>query len=113
VYLNGVNVISVYDFNNLRFGKVGLVVSGAEGTISNWVANLGVPEAHGAPDLNDIEIYGLGDVGTNPGSVGGNTINHPTKLANAVIWGGALSPLLQHIRSQPRGGMPASTQASH
>ena len=113
VYLNGVNVISVYDFNNLRFGKVGLVVSGAEGTISNWVANLGVPEAHGAPDLNDIEIYGLGDFGTNPGSVGGNTINHPTKLANAVIWGGALSPLLQHIRSQPRGGMPASTQASH
>lgn len=113
VYLNGVNVISVYDFNNLRFGKVGLVVSGAEGTISNWIANLGVPEAHGAPDLSDIEIYGLGDFGTNPGSVGGNTINHPTKLANAVIWGGALNPLLQHIRSQPRGGVPASTQASH
>lgn len=112
VYLNGINVISTYDFNNLRYGKIGLLVSGAEGDISDWVANLGVPEARGVPDLNDIQIYGLGDFTTNPGSQGGNMINHPTKLANAVIWGGALRPLLQHIRAQPRGSVPASAPVS-
>lgn len=110
VYLNGVKVISLYDYNNLRFGKFGLVVSGGDGSISNWVASIGIPSIHGTPDLNDIEIYGLKDFATNPSGPGGNAINHPTKLANAVIWGASLNPLLHHIRIQPRGRAPITTK---
>ena len=112
VYLNGVKVISLYDYNNLRFGNFGLVVSGGEGTISNWAANIGAPKALGTPDLNDVQIYGVRDFATNPSGPGGNAINHPTKTANALIWGTSLMPLLYHIRTQPRGGASASIQAT-
>lgn len=112
VFLNGNKVISLYDYNNLRFGEFGLVVSGGDGTISNWVANLGVPKQRGIPDMSDIQIYGVKDFAANPSGPGGNAINHPTKTANSVIWGASLDPLLYHIRTQARGAAPAPIQAN-
>ena len=99
VYLNGIEVITVYDYNNLRPGTHGIEITGASGLVYELIAHLGNPYVVGEQVLTDVDIYGVDDFAANPNSLGGNGINHPTKLANTVIWGHSFAPLIQHIRS--------------
>lgn len=99
VYLNGVKVIDVYDYGNVAAGKHGILVAGASGLVYDLVAHVGNNYVVGEQVLTDVDIYGINDFVSNPDSLGGNGINHPTKLANTVIWGHSFAPLIHHIRS--------------
>lgn len=101
VFLNGVEAVSVYDYNNVRPGRYGVSISGGSGLVFELIAHLGNPYAVGLPMLTDKDIYGVDDFVANPNSLGGNAINHPTKLANTMIWAAAFSPLIHHIRGTP------------
>ena len=99
VYLNGIEVISVYDYSNLRQGTHGVAITGASGLVYELIAHLGNSYVVGEQTLTDVAIYGVNDFTSNPASLGGNGINHPTKLANTVIWGHSFAPLIHHIRA--------------
>ncbi len=108
VYLSGVEVIRLYDYNNLRPGAHGVEITGASGLVYELIAHLGNPYVVGEQVLTDADIYGVDDFAANPNSLGGNGINHPTKLANTVIWGHSFAPLIHHIRSL-RSASPVDT----
>lgn len=101
VYVNGILVATVWDYGNLRKGTYGILITGGAGTASALVAHTGNPYAVGLPELTDVDMYGTGDFSTNPLSLGGNAINHPTKLASTVVWAASFAPLMHHIRSLP------------
>lgn len=103
VYVNGVLYISVYDYSNLLAGQHGVRVTGGNGIISALLVHTGNPMKVGAPKLTDKDFYGLSDFATNPLSVGGNAINHPTILGNKVAWAASFSALQHHVRTLPLG----------
>ncbi len=102
VFLNGVQLISVRDYGNVRKGKHGVNITGGNGAVYSWVAHLGGDYQAGVPELTDVDLYGIDDYFANPNTLGGNGINHPTKLANTVIWAASYFPLLQHIKRAPK-----------
>lgn len=99
VFLNGFEAVSVYDYNNVRPGRHGVSITGGSGLVFELVAHLGNPYSVGLPMLTDTDIYGANDFVANPNTLGGNSINHPTKLANTVIWAHSFAPIFNHIRS--------------
>lgn len=92
VFVNGLQFIRVYSYAQPMPGKHGFGIVGGSGTIQNLVVHYANPWQVGTPELSDVDIYG-------PGAFGGNGINHPTALANTVIWAEAFAPLLHHIRA--------------
>lgn len=101
VFVNGLQFIRVYSYAQPMPGKHGFGIVGGSGTIQNLVVHYGNPRQVGTPELSDLDIYGTSaaDFANNPGSFGGNGINHPTALANTVIWAESFTPLLHHIRA--------------
>lgn len=98
ITLNGIPYLNVTDFNQTLPGVYGVGTVGGSGTIYNMTAREGNPAQRGIPELTDADIYGINDYFTNPSTEGGNGINHPTELANSIIWAASFQPLLRHIR---------------
>lgn len=101
IYVNGVLTISISDYNNLRSGTHGLLTTGGSARVYELIAHLGNPYSVGTPQLTDVDIYGYSpeEFAGNPNSLGGNGVNHETKIATTVIWAAACVPLMRHIRT--------------
>lgn len=108
IYVNGVLMISISDYSNLRSGTHGLLTTGGSARVYELIAHLGNPYSVGTPQLTDVDIYGYSpeEFASNPNSLGGNGVNHETKIATTVIWAAACLPLIRHIRNTraPFGG---------
>ncbi|WLH86041.1 hypothetical protein [Pseudomonas sp. FP2338] len=101
VFLNAIKVIEFWSYAQPLAGKYGVGIVGALGTVENSIVHVGNPRQYGTPELSDTDIYGYSpeEFATNPNSLGGNGINHPTALANTLIWTASFAPLLHHIRA--------------
>lgn len=98
VFLGGIERINVWHYGNVLPGKHGVGIVGGFGSVYGFEAHLANNYPVGRPQLNDVDIYGINDFGTNPSSLGGNGNNHFTMLGNTVIMAGGYFPLMHHIR---------------
>ena len=108
IYCNGVLSIDVYDFNSTEAGYYGYGIGGAGGTISSIESYPGLPPTPVKNPASELAILGpyvtgseagISDYWSNPQSLGGSGVNHPSILAYSSIWLAAAQPLIQQLNS--------------
>jgi lysophospholipase L1-like esterase len=108
VLLNGREVINQFDYNNVLRGSIGVFMQGGYGVISNLRVYPGNSFTAGRTELTALDTYGPDDFNTNENSLGGNGINHPTKLATSIIWAAGFREFLRHTNDVARGLLSAT-----
>lgn len=108
VFVNGTRRISIYDYNSYSAGSVNLRCVGSGGSISSTRLRLGVPTVVSKPLFTENDLLGpVDDFLTNPVSLGGNNINHPSKIGHTVMYMPAFRGLLTAIKRIAERGVGA------
>lgn len=113
VRLNGVLVLTVWDYNRLVAGAHGLMFDGA-GSVAGLSLMVGDTRRVGPCVLTEDELLGRGtaDYWTNDETLGGDAIHHPSQLGHYATLFSAALPLVDAAeRVYSRGGASVVTAA--
>lgn len=114
VYVNGTRYISVFDYNSYGAGYINLRCYGSGGSISTVRLRMGVPTLFSKSLFTENDLLGpVNDFLTNPASLGGNNINHPSKLGHTVLFMPAFRGLFSSIKRIAEHGVGAAINRTY
>lgn len=101
-YVDGVLVLDRWHYGNVGAGSHGLVISGGSSPayVSSTIFRQGNAPKLGDPHYSEEDLLGLGQAewASNPDSLGGGKLNHPSKLGVKLAYVPAFMPLAREIR---------------
>ncbi|CAJ0800864.1 hypothetical protein LMG18090_04057 [Ralstonia mannitolilytica] len=114
VYVNGTLRISVFHYGSYGAGYVNLRCVGTGGSINAVRLRMGVPTAISKPLFTENDLLGpVDDFLTNPASLGGNNINHPSKIGHTVMFMPAFRGLFSAIKRISEHGVGAAINRTY
>lgn len=94
-WVNGQKVIDLYDYQALTAGYQNIQIDTSTGVAKSLIMRFGVPTKAGNPKFTETQLLGsVNDFATNPDSVGGDAIHHPSKLGHSLMYVAAAAGLL-------------------
>jgi lysophospholipase L1-like esterase len=100
VWVNGVQVIEVWDYRSFSKGSVILQTDdGPMGGILDYSLKEYVHVKGFTETYTEDQMLGINDFGINPNSLGGSATNHPSNLGHSAVYLGAAWPLIETTRA--------------
>lgn len=102
---NGINYAQLFP------GRLGLAFSQGAGTVTAFDARLGFAKVYGSPRYTEADLLGINDWASNPDSIGGNGINHPSVIASLLVYFAAFKPVLESLENAAQTQLPMAVRA--
>lgn len=100
------------DYSQLYPGQVGINWAQGAGTVTAFDARLGAAKVYGGPRYTEADLLGINDWASNPDSIGGNAINHPSVIASLLVYFASFKPLMDALQGAAQAQLPATARQS-